>query len=42
MKTIQVEKAKYIDGYKIEIFFSDETVKVVDFGTFILKIPPCA
>ncbi|MCL4482442.1 MAG: DUF2442 domain-containing protein [Bacteroidetes bacterium] len=39
MKTIQVEKAKYIDGYKIEIFFSDETVKVVDFGTFILKNP---
>ena len=27
MKTIRVEKAKYIDGYKIEIFFSDETVK---------------
>ena len=39
MKTIQVEKAKYIDGYKVEIVFNDKTIKIVDFGNFILKNP---
>ena len=39
MKTIQVEKAKYIDGYKVEILFNDKTVKIVDFSSFILKNP---
>ena len=37
MKAIQVEKAKYLDGYKVEILFNDKTIKIVDFGSFILK-----
>ena len=39
MKRIQVERAKYIDGYKVEIEFSDKTRKIVDFGGFILNHP---
>jgi hypothetical protein len=37
MKTIQVEKASYIEDYKVEIQFSDRTLQIVDFGKFILK-----
>ncbi len=37
MQAIQVVKAKYLDGYKIEILFNDKTIKIVDFGSFILK-----
>ena len=36
-KTIQVKKAHYVDGYKIEIEFNDLTVKTVDFGNFLAK-----
>ena len=39
MKTIQVEKASYLEGFKVEIHFSDQSKKVVDFGDFILKHP---
>lgn len=38
-KPIQVEKARYVDGYKIEIEFNDHTVKTVDFGNFLAKHP---
>ena len=39
LKPIQVEKARYIDGYKIEIEFNDHSVKTVDFGNFLEKRP---
>jgi len=39
MKIIQVENARYIDGYKVEIGFSDKTSKIVDFWTFLVKHP---
>jgi hypothetical protein len=39
MKTIQVEKATYVEGYKVEIEFNDRTAKTVDFGIFLAKHP---
>jgi hypothetical protein len=39
MKAIQVEKARYISGYKVEIEFNDKTTKTVDFGIFLEKHP---
>ena len=36
-KTIRVEKAHYVDGYKTEIEFNDHIVKTVDFGNFLAK-----
>jgi len=39
MKTIQVEKARYIDGYIVEIGFNDKTSKTIDFGNFLVKHP---
>jgi hypothetical protein len=36
-KTIQVEKAHYVEGYKIEIEFTDHNIKTVDFGNFLAK-----
>jgi hypothetical protein len=35
MKTIAVSNANYIDGYKIEVVFSDNKKNVFDFGTFL-------
>jgi hypothetical protein len=35
MKAVQVESAKHIEGYKLEIHFSDHSIKVVDFSTFL-------
>ena len=35
MKTIAVSNANYIEGYKIEVIFSDNKKNVVDFGTFL-------
>jgi hypothetical protein len=32
---IKIESAKYISGYKLEITFSDNTVKIVDFELFL-------
>jgi len=39
MKTICIEKATYIEPYKVEILFSDKTIKTVDFGLFLVKNP---
>jgi uncharacterized protein YbbC (DUF1343 family) len=39
MKPIQVIKALYVDGYKVEIEFSDTTVQTIDFGPFLQKHP---
>ena len=39
MKPIQVINASYIDDYKVEITFSDTTVQIVDFGSFLQKHP---
>ena len=38
-KTVQVINARYIDGYKVEIEFNDNTVKTFDFGDFLTKRP---
>jgi hypothetical protein len=35
MKPISVKEAKYLDDFKIEIFFNDNKSRVVDFGTFL-------
>lgn len=37
MKIIQVENARYIDGYKVEIGFSDKVQKLLIFGLFLLN-----
>ena len=34
MKSISVKEAKYIDGFKVELLFSDNNKKVVDFSVF--------
>ena len=39
MKIIRVENARYIDGYKVEIGFSDKTTKIVDFWNFLVEHP---
>lgn len=39
MKTIHVEKATYIDGYKVAIEFNDKTTQTVDFGSFLTSHP---
>lgn len=39
MKTIHVEKATYINDYKVAIQFNDKTTKTVDFGVFLIKHP---
>ena len=35
MKTIAVKEAKYIEGYKLEILFTDDKKKLVDFQQFL-------
>ncbi|MEO5947333.1 MAG: hypothetical protein ABIP79_11000 [Chitinophagaceae bacterium] len=35
MKIISVREAKYIDGFKVELLFSDNNKKVVDFSGFL-------
>ncbi|HEY3371476.1 MAG TPA: DUF2442 domain-containing protein [Prolixibacteraceae bacterium] len=39
LKPVQVTNAIYIDGYKVEIWFSDKTFKTIDFGDFLEKHP---
>jgi len=39
IQTIKVEKATYIDGYKVELKFNDETTQTVDFEIFIANNP---
>ncbi len=34
---ISIEKAKYIDGYKISLLFNDGKENILDFKNFILK-----
>jgi len=36
-KTIDVVKATYVDGYKVNIEFSDKKTQIVDFEQFLLK-----
>ena len=36
---IQVNKARYIDGYKVELEFNDKTLKTIDFEDFLIKHP---
>jgi hypothetical protein len=37
METINILRAKYINDYKIEIFFNDKSNKVIDFYLFLSK-----
>ncbi len=39
MKTevIQIEKAKYLDGHKVQLYFSDGKKRIIDFKEFLLK-----
>jgi hypothetical protein len=39
MKNITVVGAKYIEGYKVSVFFSDNTSKDIDFGAFLMAHP---
>ena len=34
---LAITKAEYVAGYKIRLTFNDETVRVVDFGPFLMK-----
>ena len=34
-KVINIEKAKYLDGYKIELSFNDGAEQIIDFGPFL-------
>jgi uncharacterized protein YigE (DUF2233 family) len=36
-KIIAIQKATYLKDYKIEFLFSDDTIQVVDFETFLKK-----
>ena len=36
-KLISIEKAKYIDGYKISLLFNDGKENILDFENFIVK-----
>jgi len=36
-KLISIEKAKYIDNYRISLLFNDGKKKIVDFKNFIFK-----
>ena len=39
MNNIAVTRADYIDGLSLRVFFSDNTSRVIDFGTFIARHP---
>lgn len=39
MKPIKIEKATYIEAYKIELLFDDKTIKTIDFGPFLINNP---
>ena len=34
---IAIEKADYIDTYRIRLHFNDKTTQIIDFGNFILS-----
>lgn len=36
---MQINQAHYLEDYRIKIEFSDDTVKVVDFGDFLEQHP---
>ncbi len=37
MKPVDVTNASYVDGYKVKIYFTDNTSQVVDFWPFLKK-----
>jgi hypothetical protein len=37
MKIISVKEANYIDGFKVEILFTDDKKSVIDFSIFFLN-----
>ena len=36
-KTIKINEAKYLDGYRLSLLFSDGKNQVIDFGPFLQK-----
>jgi len=39
MRTLAVTDADYIDGYRLEVHFTDGTTQLVDFGPFLQNHP---
>lgn len=39
MRTLSVTRADYVDGYRLNITFSDGTTQVIDFGPFLVNHP---
>lgn len=39
MRTLAVTNAEYVDGYRLDIQFSDGTKQLVDFGNFLENHP---
>lgn len=39
MRTLSIIKAEYIDGYRLNILFSDSTSQIIDFGPFLTNHP---
>lgn len=39
MNNVAVTRAEYVDGLSLRVFFSDDTVRVIDFGDFIVRHP---
>jgi hypothetical protein len=39
MNNISVKKARYLEGYKIKILFSDNTTRIIDFEPFLKENP---
>lgn len=37
MKTLAVTKANYIEGFKLQIYFNDETYKIIDFENYLFN-----
>ena len=37
MNNLVIEKAKYIDAFRIELEFNDKTKRVLDFNTFLSR-----
>lgn len=39
MRTLSITQADYIDGYRLDITFSDGTSQIIDFGPFLTNHP---
>lgn len=39
MRTLAIKKADYLEQYRLNIYFSDGTEQVIDFGPFLFEHP---